>query len=280
MKRLTSLLVALLLLGLTACGQSAPAPQTTQPATVVQTDAPTAAPTMAPTEASNVTDLSNQTLQIYCGAGMKQPFQEIANAFQDLTGCEMNVTFANAAQIQTQIIETQEGDFFIAGAAGELKPVADYVENSVNLVKHIPVLAVASGNPKNITAIKDLANEDIITVIGDAESTPIGKIAVQIFEDFEITDLVNLAATTTTAPQLATLITLGEADATIIWKENCNAEGVEICELAEMANYIKTIPAARLSFSSNIEAADAFMEYLNTEAAQAIWMAYGYELAE
>lgn len=276
MKKVIALLAVLLLLGLTACGQTTLVPETTQAATAPQTEAPTE----TPTEASDTTDLSGQTLMVYCGAGMKQPFQEIANAFQELTGCEMNVTFANAAQIQTQISEAQEGDFFIAGAAGELKPVADYVEHSVNLVKHIPVLAVAAGNPKNITAITDLASEEIVTVTGDAESTPIGKIAVQIFADFEITDQVNLAATTTTAPQLATLISLGEADAAIIWKENCNVEGVEICELAEMDAYIKTIPAARLYFGSNAEAAEAFLEYLNTEAAQDIWMSYGYELAE
>ena len=48
---------------------------------------------------------------------MTQPFTEIADAFTQATGCEMNVTYANAAQIQTQIKETQQGDFFIAGSA-------------------------------------------------------------------------------------------------------------------------------------------------------------------
>lgn len=279
MKKIIALLLAaIMLMGMAACGQSNEVPETTG-APAAQTEAPTEAATEATTEAESAS-LEGHSLMIYCGAGMKQPFQEIADAFQEKTGCEMIVTFANAAQIQTQISEAQEGDFFIAGAAGELKPVADFVESSVNLVKHIPVLAVAAGNPKNITAITDLANEEIVTVIGDAESTPIGKIAVQIFKDHEITDLVNLAATTTTAPQLATLIGLGEADAAIIWKENCNVEGVEICDLSEMEAYIKTIPAARLNFGTNTEAAEAFLEYLNSEEAQAIWMSYGYELAE
>lgn len=280
MKKMIALLMAaIMLLSMTACGHNGTTPDTTDVA-VSQTKAPTEATTEPPIEAENTVDLSGQTLMIYCGAGMKQPFQEITNAFQEETGCEVNVTFANAAQIQTQITEAQEGDFFIAGATGELKPVEAFVESSVNLVKHIPVLAIAANNPKNITSITDLASKEIITVIGDAESTPIGKIAVQIFKDFEITDLVNLAATTTTAPQLATLIGLGEADAAIIWKENCNVEGVEICDLAEMAAYTKVIPAARLNFGTNTEAAEAFLEYLNCEEAQAIWMSYGYELAE
>ena len=278
MKKIFALLLAaMLLLSLAACGQETAVPTTEAPTT--QTEAPTEAVTEAPTEEAKPA-LEGQSLLIYCGAGMKQPFQEIAAAFQAATGCEMNVTYANAAQIQTQIKEAQEGDFFIAGAAGEVKPVADFVESSTNLVKHIPVLAVAAGNPKNITSIADLASSEIVTVTGDAESTPIGKIAMQIFKDHEITDKVNLAATTTTAPQLATLIGLGETDAAIIWKENCNVEGVEICELAEMDAYIKVIPAARLNFGTNEEAAASFLNYLNSEEAQAIWISYGYELAQ
>lgn len=225
-------------------------------------------------------DLTGRTLMIYCGAGMQKPFQEIADAFQQETGCTMNVTYANAAQIQTQIKESQEGDYFIAGSEEETKPVSDFVTASTALVKHIPVLAVAEGNPKGIKTLSDLAGSDIVTVIGDPESTPIGKIAVKAFEDYKISDSVNLAATTTTAPQLATVISVGEADAAIIWKENCNAEGVEICDTADMDAYIKTVPAARLTFCTAAEAADAFDLFLKSETAKNIWLSYGYELAQ
>lgn len=224
--------------------------------------------------------LSGHSLMIYCGAGMQQPFQEIADAFNAESGCEVNVTYANAAQIQTQISTTREGAFFITGSAEEVKPVSEFVTESVNLVKHIPVLAVAAGNPKGISGIADLAGEDIVTVIGDPDATPIGKIAVKAFSDFGVSDSVNLAATTTTAPQLATVIALGEADAAIIWKENCNAEGVEICQTADMDAYVKVIPAARLSFEADAEAADAFAQFLAGDEAHAIWQAYGYELAQ
>jgi molybdate transport system substrate-binding protein len=228
---------------------------------------------------TSAADLTGQTLFIYCGAGMQQPFQEIADAFEGKTGCKMNVTYANAAQIQTQITESKEGDFFIAGSAEEVKPVKDYVSSSVDLVKHIPVLAVAEGNPKGISGIADLGKDGIVTVIGDPESTPIGKIATKAFSEFGISDSVTLGATTTTAPQLATVVGLGEADATIIWKENCSADGVEICQTTDLDNYIKTVPAARLSFTADSEAADEFSAFLASDGANQIWSAYGYELA-
>lgn len=192
------------------------------------------------------TDLSGKTLNIYCGAGMTKPFQEIADAFKADTGCEMNVTFANAAQIQTQIKTTQEGDFFIAGSTDELNPVKDYVASSTDLVKHIPVLITPSSNPKNVTGLSSLASCDKI-LIGDPESTPIGKIAQTALTKAGLWDSLsaaNVFTTTTTAPQIATAIANGEGDAGIVWKENAKANGISIVETTDLDAYVKTVPSA------------------------------------
>ena len=277
MFRMTALCMGLVL-ALTGCASAAPSSVSASTAESTATSA--AASQAVSSQAVSVEaaqDLTGQNLMIYCGAGMQQPFEEIAAAFSEETGCEMNVTYANAAQLQTQITQSQEGAFFIAGSADEVKPVEEYVVSSTDLVKHIPVLAVAEGNPKGITGIADLAREDVTTVTGDAEATPIGKIAKKAFQDFGVTDQVTLAATTTTAPQLATVIALGEADAAIIWKENCNTEGVEICQTTDLDKYVKTVPAARLSFAADDPAADAFAEYLAGQEAAGIWAEYGYE---
>lgn len=277
MFRMTALCMGLVL-ALTGCASAAPSSVSASTAESTATSAASSqAVSSQAASAEAAQDLTGQTLMIYCGAGMQQPFEEIATAFSEETGCEMNVTYANAAQLQTQITQSQEGAFFIAGSADEVKPVEEYVVSSTDLVKHIPVLAVAEGNPKGITGIADLAREDVTTVTGDAEATPIGKIAKKAFQDFGVTDQVTLAATTTTAPQLATVIALGEADAAIIWKENCNTEGVEICQTTDLDKYVKTVPAARLSFAADDPAADAFAEYLAGQEAAGIWAEYGYE---
>ena len=230
--------------------------------------------------AANTPDLTGHTLMIYCGAGMTKPFQEIADSFKAATGCEMNVTYANAGQIQSQITTSEEGDMFIAGSAEELKPVESYVSESKALVKHIPVLAVQSGNPKNITSLAGLAEEDVSLIIGDIDSTPIGKIAKKALTDAGIFDKVRIEASTATAPQMATAIAAGEADAAIIWKENCDAQGVEIVDNSGLEDYIKTIPAASLSCSADHDARQAFLAYLNSGDVQEIWLKYGYEIAE
>lgn len=140
----------------------------------------------------SVPSLSNHSLMIYCGAGMAKPFQKIADTFTDSTGCKVDVTFANASQIQAQIKTSQTGDFFIAGSKEEVTPVADFVQSQTDLVKHIPVLAVAKSNPKHITGLTSLTQPNITLVIGDPASTPIGKIAQKACMDLSIYDLYPL----------------------------------------------------------------------------------------
>ena len=251
-----------------------------------RSSAPQQTPESAPEDgdagksAPDTPDLTGHTLMIYCGADMTKPFQEIADSFKAATGCEMNVTYANAGQIQSQITTSEEGDMFIAGSAEELKPVESYVSESKALVKHIPVLAVQSGNPKNITSLAGLAEEGVSLIIGDIDSTPIGKIAKKALTDAGIFDKVQIEASTATAPQMATAIAAGEADAAIIWKENCDAQGVEIVDNSGLEDYIKTIPAASLSCSADHDARQAFLDYLNSGDVQEIWLKYGYEIAE
>ena len=261
------------------CGKGNDAGASATPAstTAESTDSSTASGTESGIQPP---DLTGRTLMIYCGAGMTKPFQEIADAFKSHTGCEMNVTYANAGQIQSQITTSEEGDLFIAGSGDELKPVESYVEGKKELVKHIPVLAVQSGNPKNITGLADLTGDGVTLIMGDVDSTPIGKIAKKAMTDAGIFDQVQIEATTATAPQMSTALAAKEADAAIVWKENCDAQDVEIVNTTDLDPYIKTIPAASLSCAADKDALEAFNQYLDMDTAKEIWVKYGYEIVE
>ena len=271
MKKILSLCMAALLTAalLAGCGAGAPVsePASEPVSETVSQLQPEALP------------LEGHLMMVFCGAGMKKPFEEIALAFEKDTGCKLEITYANAAQIQTQINTAQEGDFFIAGAKGELKPVEELVDTVTPLVRHIPVIAVQKGNPHGISGPADLADPELRLVTGDPEATPIGKIANKIFADFQIGEQVNVVSNTATAPAMSQYLAADECDAVIIWKENVDLSSAEIVDSPEMAPYVKEIPAARLTCSDDAEAADALLNFLAGETAQAVWMAHGYELA-
>jgi molybdate transport system substrate-binding protein len=298
MKKLSWILAVALLVSLclTACGQTAGGTAPT-PSSVSASSAPAASPSVSaasPSAAASTpaaahspsastgqqTDLNGHTLMIYCGAGMSKPFQEIADTFQTQTGCEMEVTYANAGQIQTQINTSKEGDLFIAGSGDELQPIKAAVSTSVDLVKHIPVLAVKAGNPLGIKTLADLAKPDIRVVLGDADSTPIGKIANKALTDAGVLDKVNIVARTTTAPEIFNALTMDQCDAIIVWKENATGDKVQVVDDSEMQKYIKSVPAASLTYSKDADALAAFLKYLSTDDANSVWTKYGYELVK
>ena len=224
------------------------------------------------------TALSGKNLFVYCGAGMTKPFAEITDAFKAETGCEVQVVYANAAQIQNQIQTTQEGDLFIAGSADELTPVKDMVKESKNLVKHIPVLAVKSGNPLGITGLNDLTKDGVEVVLGDADATPIGKIANKALTDLGILGNVNVIARAATAPEIFNALSTDECNAIIVWKENVKGSTTEVVKTTDLDAYVKTVPAASLTCSANPEALGEFLTFLDSEKAKNIWKSYGYEL--
>lgn len=222
-------------------------------------------------------DLSGRNLMIYCGAGMKAPMTKITDEFKKDTGCTVDLTFGNGAQINSQIMTANKGDLFIAGAATEIENLKskNFVTASKDLVEHIPVIAVPKGNKAGVSSMSDLGK--VRLVLGDADATPIGKIADAILKDEGISESANIVARTSTAPEMITALSTGEADAAVVWKENAeNKEGVEVLDIAGMDKYIKTIPAASLSCSENAEALEAFLQYLDTDKAHDIWTEEGY----
>jgi molybdate transport system substrate-binding protein len=279
MKKMHTIVIVLILMAATFAGCT---PQNSAEAETAATEPAASSASLeesAPIEETAAAeDLSGHSLMIYCGAGMKKPFQEIADTFMQETGCDVQVNFANAAQIQSQINTAQEGDLFIAGSAEEVKPVQDNVTASEDLVKHIPVLVVQTGNPKGITGLSDLTGDGIGVVFGDAGATPIGKISDKALEDLGISDQVDVLARAATAPEIMNALAMGQCDAAILWKENAGKEGIEIVPTGDLDKYVKTVPAASLSFNTDREALDAFLAYLNSNGAKDIWIQYGYEI--
>lgn len=232
-----------------------------------------------PAEETKQMSLEGQELMVFSGAGLADPVQEIADTFEANTGCEPQIVFAATGQLISQIQTTESGDLLIAGAADELESMKeDEITESVEMVKHIPVVAVQKGNPLKVKSVADLGADGLTVLFPDPETTPIGKIAMKAFEDNNIKDTIDVVANTTTAPLAMTALAEKEADAAVIWKENgAKNDKIEVLDLPEMEKYIKVVPAVSLKYSKNEEARKAFLEFMTGEDGMAIWSKYGYE---
>ncbi len=222
----------------------------------------------------------DKSIHIYCGAGMKKPFLEMAKIYEEEAKVTVDVTVGNAAEIKNQIVESEDGDIWIAGGESELKSLKekDMIGEVISLVKHVPVVAVSTDSNVKIESPQDLANSDINVVTGDAGATPIGKIANKFFEKQGIKDKVNIVANTCSSPAMIEALQTSEANVAIMFKENAiDKEGVDILDMPEINDHIMKVQAVGLSTSKNVEETADFMKWIVTEKPKEIWAKYGYE---
>ncbi len=222
----------------------------------------------------------DKSIHVYCGAGMKKPFLEIAKVYEDEAKVNVDVTVGNAAEIKSQITESQDGDIWIAGGESELKSLyeKDMIGEVISLVKHVPVVAVSKELQVDIKSPKDLTKSGINAVVGDAESTPIGKIAQKFLKKQGIDGKVNIIANTCSSPVMITALQTNEANVAIMFKENAiNKDGVEVLDMPEINDHIMSVQAVELSTSKNVDETADFMAWIETEKPKGIWAKYGYE---
>jgi len=269
-KRIAFIITSLVIIFLVGCGD----------ATVEQSTSAEAAPQAESSEQS----VSNEdtTLLIYSGAGLRKPVEDIGSAFKEKTGIDVSFIFGGSAQLNSQILLTKKGDVYLPGDIGELEPLTEkeLILDSKQIVYHIPVLVVAKNNPKNIYTLADLQKNDVKIALGDSKANPIGKLSNKLLDKNGILSAVekNVVVRTSTVNELVLYVSEGQADAAIIWEENYfNAKNhLEIIDVPELKDFVKTVPVAVLKFSEQKTAAEKFYEYMTDDEAMDIWEKWGY----
>ena len=117
---------------------------------------------------SQAANLEGQQLDIYCGAGMTEPFQKIADLFTEQTGCEMNAgvitTTTTAPQIATALANG-EGDAGIVwkeNVKGDGVSIVDTTDLDA-LVKVIPAAQLTSAQDvAAVNAFKEFLQTDAV----------------------------------------------------------------------------------------------------------------------
>lgn len=224
-----------------------------------------------------------KSLFVYCSAGLKDPVEEICQAFNNKNkGLSINTSIAGTSQLNSQILLTQKGDVYVVSDAEELKPLQDkgLIAREKSLVYHTPVLAVPKGNPGGINKLIDLKRPGIRVALGDAEAVPIGKIANKMLEENGLLEAVNknVVVRTATVNELLVYLNSRQVDAAIVWEENCKAtkDTVEVVRIPELEKHVKTASVVLLGCSQEKELARELAEFMASPQAIEIWKKYGY----
>ncbi len=229
---------------------------------------------------------NNNVIHAYVGAGMQKPMDEIGKMFEKKYGIKVEYDYAGSGYLYSKILASRDGDIFMPGDTfyvNELKKKGLILKYE-NLTKHIPVIVVQKGNPKNISSLKDLAKPGIKIALGD-ENIAIGRTVDKILKKAggNISKGVNknVVVRGATVKQVLLYVVNKDVDAAIVWRADALEEKnkVDIIPINPKYNIIKTVPIAILNTTKNKSNAEKFYKFVLTDGKK-IFEKYGFEISQ
>jgi len=232
-------------------------------------------------------DAESTELIVFAAASMTETLTEIAALYKARApGVKLVFNFDSSGTLLTQIQAGADCNVFISAAQKQMDALDgagllpegsrfDLVENEV-------VLVVPKGNPANIHSFADAAKAGTIA-LGNAD-VPAGQYAEEIFRglglwDDEFLSRVTLASN---VKEVAAWVSEGAADCGVVYLTDAKAAGLLAVAAPPPGTLQSPVryPAAVLGASKNAEAANAFLAFLRTEAAGAVFEGAGFTIPE
>ncbi|UCD58889.1 MAG: molybdate ABC transporter substrate-binding protein [Candidatus Hydrogenedentota bacterium] len=232
-------------------------------------------------------DKGVDVLDVFCGAGLMKPMEEIRMEFGSRYGVDVVVHYGGSGELLGQLALEQTCDVFIPGAKKYIGDAAGngwIADGTVrDIARHIPVIAVASGNPKEINTLDDMTKPGVTVALGDPDACAIGRLAREIFEKNALVERIrrNIKVRAPTVNQLLLYVALGQADAAIIWEDMAlwaqGAGELTIVPIPDERNVIRTVSTAVTTRSRNRGLAERFNEFVVSDEARSIWTRWGFD---
>jgi molybdate transport system substrate-binding protein len=220
------------------------------------------------------------SLLVYCGAGLSEPMEEIADLFEEQEGVQIDYTFGGSAQLLSQIELYQTGDLYMPGARSYIDSAIEkgLIDETTNVVYHVPCIITPKGNPAGLESLEELAEPGVRVALGEPAGPAIGKNSKKMLEGLGIWEEVekNVVAFSGTVNELLVYISLGQADAAIVWEDLYDPDEMEKVEIPQEMNGIKVVPIGTLVFSDDEEMAEEFMNFVASKEGKSIFADYGF----
>lgn len=287
MRKIFALLIAaVMVLSFAAC--AAPAADEPAPATEE-----TAAPEETVPEAEPV------ELIVFAAASMTETMNQIAEMYKTVApNVTLTYNFDSSGTLKTQIQEGAECDLFISAGQKQMNQLditADPEVNTdkldfvlegtrVNLLENRVTLCVPEGNPKDIKSFDDLADKlkegSVLMAMGNSD-VPVGQYTQKILSYYKLdeTALANAGTITygTNVKEVTTQVAEGSVDCGIVYCTDAFSAGLTVVDSAtkDMCGQV-IYPAAVMKNAKHADAAKAFLEYLQSDAAMKVFENVGF----
>jgi molybdate transport system substrate-binding protein len=221
----------------------------------------TACGTTAPPSSSSLSG----SITVFAAASLTSPFTVIARNFEQAhPGTAVHLSFAGSSTLVAQIEQGAVGDVLASADQVNMQKLVDsglVQGHPAVFAKNRLQIVVRAGNPRHIDGPGDLARPGLVVVLC-APSVPCGRYADQALQQAGVT--VRPASQETDVKAVLSKVSLGEADAGIVYVTDVNSAGagVEGVDIPDRVNVLASYPIVVLKDSGNLPLAKAFVAYV------------------
>lgn len=225
---------------------------------------------------------AERELLLYCGAGLRQPVDELLNSFQKKTGLKVAVEFAGSGQLLARYQATGQGDVLLPGSHFYVEKLVKQgqVVWSRPVVLHLPVVAFRKKLAGKITSFKDLSRPGIRVGLGDPKAMALGRTSEEILKSSGIGKAIleNVVVRAATVKQLTMYVLKGDVDAGIIARADVfqNKKKLGMIEIDPSWYKPEIVTVASLKASKQPELAKRLAEFLSSPEAVDTFGRYGF----
>jgi molybdate transport system substrate-binding protein len=232
--------------------------------------------------AATATAGESREITVFAAASLREVFEDLAKAFEAKSGVKVRVNLAGSQELRTQIENGARADVFASADQKHMDALvrAKLLATPRVFARNTPVVVVPSGNPAKVGSFEELPKARKLVV--GAPEVPIGSYTLQILDkagsDFKEKVLANVVSRELNVRQVLAKVSLGEADAGIVYRTDAIAARgkVEIVDVPAKVNVIAEYPVAVLSRAPQAAAARAFLDFLLSSEGQKRLAAAGF----
>ena len=292
MKKSFAVVMAALMAAGMMAGCSSKPQETTAAATEAETTAEetTAAETEAESKEEAKADLGEQSILVAAAASLKNAYEDklIPMFEEQYPGVTVEGTYDSSGKLQTQIEEGLEADVFMSAATKQMKALdeEDMIASDtiVNLLENKIVLIVPAGSDSKIDSFEKIGDAESIA-LGDPESVPAGQYAKEALTNLNVWDSIqDKVSFGTNVTEVLNQVAAASADAGIVYATDAASMADQVTVVAEApeGSLEKKViyPVAVVKATTHEDAAKAFVDFLQTPEAIAVFESYGFVAAE
>ena len=229
-------------------------------------------------------------LTIFAAASLSRVIDDVTTAYEAaVPGSSLTISTDSSAALATQITEGAPADLFLSADTTNPQKLVDagladgdptvFASNKLTII-------TPTDDPGGLTTPFDLSKDDV-RVIAAGDEVPITKYATQLVEklaaavgapaDFAAAYAANVASKEDNVAAVRTKIELGEGDAAIVYVTDAAAsDKVATIEVPDDVNVPASYAGVVVKASSNVAAAQAFLDWLAGADGQAVLATYGF----